>query len=85
MMITACTGKPDFSKVKDGMKSADVVKLVGVPNQRRNMNMAQWWLYTDKDSHVVVISADTVANCLTKKEAIKIMTETLNAFDSLRK
>jgi hypothetical protein len=83
--MAGCKGKPDFTSIKKGMKSADVVSMVGVPLRRQTMGEAQWWLYNDSGQHLVVIEHDTVANCMTQKEAMQIMSDALKKFDSLNK
>ena len=67
------------------MGAKEIVQLVGAPYERRQMGTAEWWMYRDKDLHVVIIDHDTVANCVTQQEAMKIMTDALKQFDSLRK
>ncbi|MBS1598552.1 MAG: hypothetical protein JST75_10040 [Bacteroidetes bacterium] len=75
----------DFTKIKIGMKTADVVKLVGVPPRKQPMGDSMWWLYTDPDKHMVIINNDTVANCTTQKDAMRIMDDALRTYDSLHK
>ena len=77
--------KDQFAKVTTGMKSADVVKLVGVPVRKQPMGVSTWWLYNDSEKHMVIINSDTVANCTTQKDAIRIMDEALRMYDSLHK
>ena len=67
------------------MSSSEVVSRVGAPGERRRLNQAEWWLYSDPEHHIVVIDADTVANCLTRQEAMRIMDTVLRSFDSPRK
>jgi hypothetical protein len=82
--LAGCSAKPDFSKIKPGMRSADVIRLAGVPYRKQRMSGVDWWLYNDSAQHIVVVDHDTVANCSTQKEAIEIMTHALRAIDSLR-
>jgi hypothetical protein len=85
-IFTGCSVKHnDFEKIKTGMKSAEVVKLVGAPPRKQPMGVSMWWLYNDPEKHMVVINSDTVANCTTQKDAMKIMDDALRAYDSLRR
>lgn len=83
--MAGCKAKPDFKSVKKGMKSTEVISLMGVPSRRQIMGEAQWWIYNDSAQHLVVIDHDTVANCMTQKEAMQIMSDALKKFDSLNK
>ncbi|HMH32381.1 MAG TPA: hypothetical protein VK543_05085 [Puia sp.] len=83
--LAACHRSKDFSKIKKGMKPDEVVQLVGTPERRQPMNTAEWWLYHDPEKHVVIINNDTVTNCTTQEEAIKVMERNLKTFDSLQK
>ena len=85
MAITGCTHKQDFAQIKNGMHTSEVIRRVGTPQERRHMGEADWWLYADSAEHIVVVAADTVANCLTRRQAMQIMTTTLNALDSLHR
>jgi len=85
-LFVSCTDKQDhFSKIKIGMKSADVVKLVGAPMRKQEMGVSMWWLYNDVEKHMVIINSDTVANCTTQKNAMRIMDEALRTYDSIHK
>jgi len=85
-IASACSLKKDeFSKIKTGMKSGDVVKLVGVPMRKQPMGVSTWWLYNDSEKHMVIINSDTVANCITQKNAMRIMDDALRMYDSLHK
>lgn len=67
------------------MKSTDVVKLVGAPMRKQQMGVSMWWLYNDAEKHMVIINSDTVANCTTQKNAMRIMDEALRTYDSIHK
>jgi hypothetical protein len=85
-IASACSSKKgEFAKIKTGMKSTDVVKLVGAPVRTQPMGVSTWWLYNDPEKHMVIINSDTVANCTTQKDAIRIMDDALRMYDSLHK
>ena len=67
------------------MKSSQVITIVGKPARTMNMVVAQWWIYDDADSHTISIMDDTVANCVTAKEAKKAIDEANKEMDSLQK
>lgn len=81
--FTACKKEADFSKIKPGMKSSEVTELVGEPNQKQEMAIAgTYWNY---DTHLVVIQADTVAECLSQEDYKKRMTEFNEGMEKLQK
>ena len=84
-LAASCTGKNGFTGIKQGMKPTDVIALVGAPVRKQSMGMAEWWIYNDKDKHIVVINNDTVTNCTTQQEAMKIMNDVLKSIDSAKK
>jgi len=67
------------------MKSTQVIKLVGAPLRKQPMGVSMWWLYNDPEKHMVIINSDTVANCTTQKDAMKIMDDALRTYDSLHR
>jgi len=84
--LFACADKRDgFAKIKTGMKSAQVVKLVGAPARKQEIGVSTWWIYSDPEKHMVVINSDTVANCVTQKDAIRIMDDALRTYDSMHR
>ena len=86
IFVVACSQKDrGFSKLKVGMKSSEVVRLVGAPSRKQQMGVSIWWLYTDPENHMVIINSDTVANCTTQKDAMRIMDDALRTYDSLHK
>ncbi|HTS44467.1 MAG TPA: hypothetical protein VMH01_08735 [Puia sp.] len=84
-LMMGCINKPDFSKIKKGMKTPEVIRLVGIPDRKQPMNTTTWWIYKDEQHHLIIIDNDTVSNCLTEDEAMKIMNEVLKTFDSTYK
>jgi len=67
------------------MKSNEVIRMIGLPARKQPMGAAMWWLYNDSEKHMVIINNDTVANCTTQKDAMKIMDDALRTHDSLRR
>jgi hypothetical protein len=82
--LGSCHHAKDFSSIKSGMTSKEVVRLIGAPERRQPMGSAAWWIYNDPEKHVIIISDDTVTNCTTQEEAMKIMERNLKTFDSLK-
>jgi hypothetical protein len=85
LILAGCHQGKDFSKIKTGMSASEVIRLAGIPDRKQMMIGSEWWIYNDTARHLVIISSDTVANITTQAEAIKIMENTLNAYDSLKK
>ena len=77
-----CGGKQNFSVIKKGMKSSEVIQKVGTPMTRRPMQTTDWWLYNDPEKHVIIIGHDTVINISTQEQASRIMEENLKSIDS---
>ena len=85
-LAIGCSMKHDgFSKIKTGMKSADVIKLIGAPPRKQPIGVSMWWLYNDPEKHMIIINSDTVANITTQKDAIRIMDDALRTYDSLHR
>jgi hypothetical protein len=84
IIFIACQQKPDFSKIKSGMSTEDVVRLLGRPESRKPMIESEWWIYQDPEKHVLIIRGDTVVKCITQTEAVKVMEQTLKNLDSLK-
>jgi hypothetical protein len=62
LVITACHSEnANFTKIKTGMKSKDVISLVGEPESKTSMMVAEWWNYP-KDNKIIVMANDTVTN-----------------------
>ena len=75
--IVSCSAKKDFSKVKSGMKKAQVTSAVGEPDQKLTIDAnITHWRYNDKEQHIVVFEDDTVSNVTDAKGAEDVM----NAF-----
>ncbi len=85
VFIASCAEKKnDFAKIKTGMKSSEVVRIVGAPLRKQEMGVSTWWLYNDPQKHMVIINSDTVANCTTQKDAMRIMDDALRTYDSMK-
>ena len=85
-LTIGCSAKHDgFSKIKSGMKSKDVIKLVGSPPRKQPIGVSMWWMYDDPEKHMIIINSDTVANITTQKDAIRIMDDALRTYDSLHR
>ena len=67
------------------MHSDQVVELIGTPDRRQPMGQSEWWMYNDTAKHLVVIGNDTVINCTTQAEAMKVMEQNLKTIDSIQK
>lgn len=81
LIAFACSKTPDFAKVKIGMKSTEVVKMLGEPATKTPIfGGIVWW---DYKTHMVVIDADTVVNCASKQELEKGFQDVSESLDSL--
>lgn len=83
VLFVSCSSNKNFDRIKIGMKSSEVVKLVGSPKQKMPMIICDWWMYDDPDRHVIVIGSDTVVNISTQKEFNKGMDDVKSTLDSL--
>ena len=81
VLASACAKSDKFAKIENGMKSSEVVDILGTPEDKTNVfGDIEWW---DYNTHIVVIDADTVVNCISKKEAEKEAEELQESLDSL--
>jgi hypothetical protein len=88
VLLAACHGNADFSKVKVGMHSKDVVSLVGEPGNKTPMMGVEWWSY-DKDNKLIVMESDTVSRVVQDMKATQdsmknIMSSFGQKMDSLK-
>lgn len=83
IFFVSCHQEPDFSRIKPGMKTDEATGILGRPASRKPMVESEWWLYNDPGKHLLIVRNDTVVKCTTQAEAMKVMEETLNRFDSL--
>ncbi|MFI5156720.1 MAG: hypothetical protein ACHQEM_11065 [Chitinophagales bacterium] len=67
------------------MKTDEATAILGRPASRKPMPESEWWLYNDPGKHLLIVKNDTVVKCMTQAEAMKVMEETLQHFDSLNK
>ena len=73
IMFISCGKKADFTKVKVGMTTNQLIELVGEPNTKTETGIAgNWWAY---DTHLVVIQSDTVNELDTNENVKKRMQE----------
>ena len=65
----ACTKNlKDFSTVKAGMTSQQVLQITGEPDKRQNLGVASLWVY-EKADRTVVFRNDTVFDIITSADA----------------
>jgi hypothetical protein len=82
-LTVSCKNEADFSKVKVGMKTQDLLTLVGEPNSKDEIPMAgTYWNY---DTHLVVVQSDTINEFLTQAEFKKRMEEVAKGIEDLGK
>lgn len=82
LIAFACSKSPDFGKIQKGMKSTEVIKLIGKPLTKTTVfGGIQWW---DYNTHMVVINSDTVVNCASKEEIEKGFKDLSNGLDSIQ-
>ena len=71
LILASCKSK-DITDIKHGMKSAEVIKILGEPAEKHDMFIFDMWLYNDSkeeaNKHVVVFHQDTVTRVTTKAE-----------------
>ena len=80
-MLFSCSKEADFTKIKVGMKSSEVIALVGEPKTKTETGIAgTWWSY---DTHLVVIQNDTVNEFDTNENVKKRMEEVTKGLDDL--
>lgn len=84
LLFLASCQNSDFSLIKKGMKSSEVIKLVGNPKEKMPMFICDWWKYNDKGKHIIIISKDTVTNITTEAEFKKAMKDATLLIDSLQ-
>jgi hypothetical protein len=59
MGLTACSKTRSFESISKGMTKEKVTELVGEPEQKMPMFIAEWWMYPT-DNKVIVMHSDTV-------------------------
>lgn len=68
-MLASCSdGSKNFSSVEVGMTSQEVLKYAGEPDQRRDVGIADLWVYHEVD-RTVVFRKDTVYDIITSADA----------------
>lgn len=82
--LISCSGQ-NFNKVKKGMKSTEVIALVGQPKEIRSMWVVKWWMYNDSKKHIIIMQGDSVINSITKAEFEKGFFEAGKFLDSISK
>ncbi|HEY1023604.1 MAG TPA: hypothetical protein VGE26_00460 [Sphingobacteriaceae bacterium] len=69
LLLASCGGTPkDFSTVSQGMTQQEVIRQVGEPALRKDIEVAILWTYPQHD-RTVVFRADTVYDIMTSREA----------------
>jgi len=59
LSLTACSKEKPFESLKVGMTGSKVIELVGEPDQKMPIFVAEWWTY-QKDNKLIVMNSDTV-------------------------
>lgn len=61
-LFISCSKSADFSKMKVGMTTNDLINLLGEPEDKTDLFGAEIWMYKDgKTGHLITIINDTVA------------------------
>ena len=69
IMLAGCSQHPkDFSSVKIGMSSGEVLQNAGEPDKKQSIGVADLWTYTTAD-RTVVLRRDTVYDIITSANA----------------
>lgn len=69
LFLAACAGNSkDFSSVKTGMSSQQVLLHAGEPDQKHDIGVADLWIY-EKVDRTVVFRQDTVYDIITSSNA----------------
>lgn len=85
-VLFSCNKEADFTTIKKGLTSEQVVKLVGQPKEQKDIPFinAKFYLY---EKNVVVFLNDSVTRCETKeayaKEAEQKMGDMQQSIDSI--
>lgn len=75
-------GKADFTKVKVGMTTSELIDVVGQPNEKQEASIAgTYWQY---ETHLVVIQKDTVNEFMTNEEFKQRMEDFTKGLEKLR-
>jgi hypothetical protein len=77
--FTACNkNQSKFGQIKPGMKSKEVIALVGDPTSKTPMFTVEWWSY-QSDNKMIVISGDTVERVVMDMKATQDSMKNLGA------
>lgn len=69
IFLAGCSQQPkDFSSVKIGMSSREVLQNAGEPDKKQSIGVADLWTYTNAD-RTVVLRRDTVYDIITSANA----------------
>lgn len=68
--IVACSQKKPFESVKSGMTTVKVAELVGEPEHKMPMLIAEWWLYP-KDNKMIIMVNDTVSKVVLDLKSVQ--------------
>lgn len=69
VIVSACSeNTKDFSSVKVGMTSLEVLEYAGEPNKKQDIGVADLWVYEQAD-RTVVFRQDTVYDIITSANA----------------
>lgn len=80
--LTACSKIKSFESISKGMTKDEVTQLVGEPEEKMPMFIAEWWMYR-KDNKVVVMHSDTVLRVIMDLKSVQDSMKSLG--DELQK
>ncbi|MBB2150837.1 hypothetical protein [Pedobacter gandavensis] len=68
--LVACAKKKPFESIKSGMSTTKVAELVGEPEQKMPILIAEWWVYP-KDNKMIIMVNDTVSKVIIDLKAVQ--------------
>lgn len=80
--LTACYKTKSFDSISKGMTKDKVTELVGEPEEKMPMFVAEWWMYR-KENKVVVMHSDTVLRVVKDLKSVQDSMKSLG--DELQK
>jgi hypothetical protein len=86
ILFFSCSNSPDFSKIKTGMSTNELIKLVGEPDEKTNFFGAEIWLYKNKESvYMATILNDTLVKLQDKSEIENSLKNLNDGLDEINK
>nr|WP_121272586.1 hypothetical protein [Pedobacter schmidteae] len=80
--MMACSKTKSFESISKGMTKDKVAALVGEPDEKMPMFIAEWWMYR-ADNKVVVMHSDTVLRIIMDLKSVQDSMKSLG--DELQK